>query len=68
MHHMIAFKQPVTDGQDVVKGAGEKKEQDYAELHNDDGPMIFCESCSKCGHDRSSSGLKSSVFESVYRI
>ncbi len=46
MHHMIAFKQPVTDGQDVVKGAGEKKEQDYGELGHDDDPMIFCESCS----------------------
>jgi hypothetical protein len=68
MHHMIASEQVVTDGQDVVKGAGEKKEQDYAELHNDDGPMILCESCSKCGHDNSSSWLNSSVLESANRV
>ncbi len=68
MHHVIASKQQVTDGQDVVKGAGEKKEQDYAELHNDDGPMVFCESCSKCGHDSSSSGMNSPVLESANRL
>lgn len=43
---MIASKQEVADGQDVVKGAGEKKEQDDAELRSDDDSMIFCESCS----------------------
>ena len=66
MHHMIAPKNIVANGQNIVEGAGEKKENNHTQERENDSLIVFFHYCINCGHFGASSYYEHEPFDLMF--
>jgi len=50
MHHMVAPKYIMTNGQNIMECAGEQEKSDHADERKNNDLIVFFHYCEYCGH------------------